>query len=260
MLILATAYPAFIHLLAWGQTSGLALACFTAAYLALRSQKMFLAGLAIGCLIFKPQLGVAAGVVFLMTLEWKVIVGAVAAASAQLVAGWIYYGSATMLNYIQHLLHVRQILPLLEPRPYQMHSLRSFWAMLVPWGNVAFALYVASALAVLGMTVHYWRTTAPLSLRFSAVLIATVLVAAHLTVYDLLILSPALLLIADWSVANWQDSAMHAIGLLLYLCYVLALIGPLSRWTHFQISIPALFALLWLVSRRSLSENAAPSV
>jgi len=251
--VLAMAYPAFIHLLAWGQTSGLALACFTAAYMALRSQKMFLAGVAIGSLIFKPQLGIVPGVVFLVTLEWKMIVGAAAAASAQLATGWIYYGSATMVNYVHHVVHLRQIFPLLEPRPYQMHSLRSFWAMLVPWGNVAFALYVASALAVLWMAVRYWKTTTPLSLRFSAVLIATVLVAPHLTVYDLLILAPAFLLIADWSVANWQDSAMHAIGLLLYLCYVLALMGPLSRWTHFQISIPALFALFWLVSRRSLN-------
>jgi hypothetical protein len=255
VLILAVAYPAFIHLLAWGQTSGLALACFTTAYLALRSQKMFLAGVAIGCLIFKPQLGIAAAVVFLVTVEWKVIVGAVLAASAQLAAGWIYYGTATMQNYVDHVIHVKQIFPLLEPRPYQMHSLRSFWTMLVPWGNVAFALYVISALAVLWMTASYWRTAAPLSLRFSVVLIATVLVAPHLTVYDLVILGPAFLLIADWSVRNWQDSAMHAIGLLLYLCYVLALIGPLSQWTHFQISIPALLALFWLATRRSLTER-----
>ena len=140
-----------------------------------------------------------------------------------------------MLDYVHHLFHVREIFPLLEPRPYQMHSLRSFWAMLVPWDNVVFALYVLSALAVLAVTVRYWRSPAPLSLRFSVMLIATVLVAPHLTVYDLLILVLALLLIADWSVANWQDSRVHAIGLLLYLCYVLALIGPLARWTHFQI-------------------------
>jgi hypothetical protein len=154
---------------------------------------------------------------------------------------------------------VRQVFPQLEPKPYQMHSLRSFWAMLVPWGNVSFALYVAAALAVLWMTVRYWKTAAPLSLRFSAMLIATVLVAPHLTVYDLVILAPAFLLISDWSAANWQDSAMHAVGLLLYLSYVLALIWPLSRWTHFQISIPALFALLWLVSRRSLNTHVAQS-
>src|SRR5215475_11161835 len=32
VLLLALAYPAFFHLIAWGQTSALALACFTAAY------------------------------------------------------------------------------------------------------------------------------------------------------------------------------------------------------------------------------------
>ncbi len=36
VLILAIAFPGFFHLLAWGQTSGLALLCFTLAYLALR--------------------------------------------------------------------------------------------------------------------------------------------------------------------------------------------------------------------------------
>lgn len=258
--ILAAAYPALLHLLAWGQTSALALACFSAAYLALRSRKMFLAGIAIGCLIFKPQLGLVAAVVFLLDLQWRVISGAIMAAAAQLSAGWIYYGRPTMLDYVHHLFHVREIFPLLEPRPYQMHSLRSFWAMLVPWDNVAFALYVLSALAVLAVTVRYWRSPAPLSLRFSVMLIATVLVAPHLTVYDLLILAPALLLIADWSVANWQDSRVHAIGLLLYLCYVLALIGPLARWTHFQISIPALLTLSWLVQRRSAVETVGQAI
>jgi hypothetical protein len=249
--ILAAAYPAFIHLLAWGQTSALALACFTAAYLALRSQKVFLAGIAIGCLIFKPQLGVAVTVVFLAALERKVVAGAVLAAATQLSAGWIYYGSDTMLDYFHHLLHVQEIFLLLEPRPYQMHSLRSFWAMLVPWGDAAFVLYLVSAVVVLAITVRYWKSAAPLSLRFSVLLIATVLVAPHLTVYDLLILAPAFLLISDWIIERGEDPATHALGLLLYLSYVLALIGPLSQWTHVQISIPALFALLWMVIRNS---------
>src|SRR5882762_654188 len=54
--ILAVAFPAFWHLIAWGQTSALALALFTLAFFALRARHEFLAGLALGCLIFKPQL------------------------------------------------------------------------------------------------------------------------------------------------------------------------------------------------------------
>src|SRR5208282_1919115 len=54
-LILALAFPAFWHLIAWGQTSALAFACFTLAFLALTTRRELLAGLALGCLIFKPQ-------------------------------------------------------------------------------------------------------------------------------------------------------------------------------------------------------------
>ncbi len=56
VLILALAFPGFFHLIIWGQTSGIALACFTLAYMALRARHPFLAGLAIGSLVIKPQL------------------------------------------------------------------------------------------------------------------------------------------------------------------------------------------------------------
>jgi alpha-1,2-mannosyltransferase len=63
--ILAAAFPAFFHLIAWGQTSALALLCFTAMYMCLRGQRDFLAGVILGCLAFKPQLGLAAAIIFL---------------------------------------------------------------------------------------------------------------------------------------------------------------------------------------------------
>jgi alpha-1,2-mannosyltransferase len=251
VLILAAAYPAFAHLIAWGQTSALALACFTCAYVALRSRQLFLAGLAIGFLIFKPQLGLAAAVVFLLVREWNVIAGALISAAAQLSVGWGYYGTSAMQNYFHHLLHVREIFPQLEPRPYQMHSLRAFWSMLVPWPYVAFSLYAASAIAVLVITVRYWKSSAPLGLRFSALLLGTVLVSPHLTVYDLVILAPAFLLLADYAADATQPQTRH-FGLLLYLCYALPLIGPLSNWTHFQLSIPAMLVLLWTIRRLPL--------
>src|SRR5438445_89041 len=133
--ILALAYPGFFHLIAWGQTSGLALACFTAAYLALRSQRCFLAGLALGCLVFKPQLG-----------------------------------------------------------------------------------------------------------------LATVFV----------ILAPAYLLLADWIVADGTASARN-LGMLLYLGYALPLFGPLSIWTHLQLSVPAMAAILWMIFRATESQTEAVS-
>jgi hypothetical protein len=258
VLLLAIAYPAFFHCIAWGQTSALASACFTAAYLALRSNHLYLAGISLGCLIFKPQLALAAAAVFLLARAGKVIGGALAAGAAQLAAGWLYYGTPVIEDYFHHLAHVSEVYALLEPRPYQMHSLRVFWAMLVPWPHLAFGLYLVTAIAVLGITAVYWKSPAPLSLRYSVLLLATVLVSPHLTVYDLLILAPAFLLTADWLMAHKEDPRTPWLGLLLYLAYALPLVGPLAQWTHLQLSVPAMLALLWTLSRLEIAFRPLP--
>jgi hypothetical protein len=247
--VLALAYPAFWHLVAWGQTSALALACFTLAFFALRAQREFVAGLAFGCLIFKPQLGLVAAVVFVVSLNWRVIAGALISASSELMAAWVYYGIGPLRDWIRALLHLPERLPLLEPRPYQTHSLQSFWTMLVPWPRLAIVLYVISAVVAIRLTVGCWRGRRPLSLplRYSALLLATVLVAPHLTVYDLVILAPAFLLLSDWCIEHSAEIASTLLKLLLYLAYALPLIGPLARWTHLQLSVVVMITILFVV-------------
>ena len=45
--------------------------------------------------------------------------------------------------------------------------------------------------------------------------------------------------------------ALFTLTLLAYLAFVLPLFGPLSRWTHIQLSVPAIAALLWVLWRTS---------
>jgi hypothetical protein len=90
-----------------------------------------------------------------------------------------------------------------------------------------------------------WRSRLSLPVRYSALLLATVLLAPHLTVYDLVILAPAFLLLADWIVINPDHSAIPYFKLLLYLAFALPLLGPLARWTHVQLSVPVMAALLY---------------
>jgi|HubBroStandDraft_4_1064222.scaffolds.fasta_scaffold06939_5 hypothetical protein len=253
VILLALAFPAFFNMIAWGQTSAVALACFTGMFFLLRDRREFLAGLALGCLIFKPQLGLAAAVLFVWLGAWKIVTGATLSAAAQLSAGAFYYGMEPLRRWLEMLRNVRAILPLLEPKPYQTHSLRTFWSMLVPWHSPAFALYFLSAAAVLGLTIACWKRkpTVPLSLRYSSLLLATVLVAPHLTVYDLVILAPAFILLADWLVSQNDARSAWWLGTLLYLTYMLPLLGPFSRWTHVQLSVIAMTATLyaiWIIS------------
>jgi alpha-1,2-mannosyltransferase len=255
VIILGAAFPAFFHLIAWGQTSALALVCFTLIFFLLRDRRDFLAGVALGCLIFKPQLGLAAAIVFASIGAWKVIAGAALSATTQLAAGVLYYGMEPVRQWLHMLRNVSTLLPDFEPKLYQTYSLRTFWSMIVPWHDLAFGLYVISAVAVLGLTVALWKRgpSAPLALRSSSLLLATVLVAPHLTVYDLVILAPAFLLLSDWLIgqetAPGAAASTLALGTLLYLTYVLPLVGPFARWTHVQLSVLAMAATVWIIWR-----------
>ncbi len=256
--LLALASPAFFNLVAHGQTSSLALVCFTVAGLALLKEKPFYAGLAIGLLIYKPQLGLAAALVFLFAREWKVVAGAMLAAAAQIAVAWAYFGSAVMENYWQALRRLGESASVLEPKLYQMHSLRSFWMLLLPWEPVALVLYLITAGMALWWAISAWRSRAPLPLRYAACLLATVLVAPHLTVYDLVILLPALLFLGDWALASPQHQVSPPVRALLYLCYALPLLGVVAQMTHVQLSVVAMAALAWTMrSALRAAESAA---
>jgi hypothetical protein len=248
--VLAVSFPAFFHLIAWGQTSALALACFTLMFFALRRSHDFLAGIALGCLIFKPQLAVAAAIVLLASAAWKIMAAAALSAAAQLSAGVLYYGLQPLHDWLRVMEHLRSVLPALEPKPYQTYCLRTFWTMLIPSETLSSGLYLVSGLLVLALTVAVWkRATVPLSVRFSALLFATVLVAPHLTVYDLVVLAPALLLLSDWVIGAASTSALRGMGAALYLVYMLPLLGPLARWTHVQLSVVAMAIVVYQIWR-----------
>jgi hypothetical protein len=230
----------------------------------LRAKRDFLAGLVLGCLIFKPQLGVAAAVVFLSIGAWKTVLGAILSAAGQLLAGVFYYGMEPLHDWIRVLRSVPSLLPLFEPKLYQTHSLRTFWSMIVPRPQLSFGLYVLSAIVVLGLTIACWkrRDFVPLSLRYSTLLLASVLVAPHLTVYDLVVLAPAFLLLADWLVAQPPTPSSRWLGTLLYFSYMLPLLGPFTRWTHVQLSVIAMWTtlyMIWKIARRGSLSGDGPA-
>ena len=101
----------------------------------------------------------------------------------------------SMRAYFDTLWHMSRVIGAreLSLAPIQMHSLRSFWTLLIPWPEVALALYALSSIARDCNGRDHLEISAPLALRFSALTLAAVLVNPHLFVYDLLVLAPALL-------------------------------------------------------------------
>jgi hypothetical protein len=133
--------------------------------------------------------------------------------------------------------------------PLQMHSLHSFWELLIPWRPGVWILYALTSFAVIGIAAAIWKSSAPLALRFSALMFAAVLVNPHLYIYDLLALSPVFLLLSDWSLTNARHHQKPALDVLLYLAFLLPLFGPLAHWTHLQLSVAVFVAMLWSLYR-----------
>ncbi|HEX6821043.1 MAG TPA: glycosyltransferase family 87 protein [Candidatus Sulfotelmatobacter sp.] len=246
----AFAFPPLFHFFVRGQFSVLVLLCFTLAFLSLRKRRNWLAGVALGCMIFKPQFLLAIPLILLLSRSWSILAGLVLSSFAQLVFARLYFGPAVMQTYFALALHPSTWIGVAELSlaPIQMHSLRSFWSLLIAWHQVAFVLYLLCSALVLGVAVIVWKSTSELALRYSALSFAAILVNPHLFVYDLLMLAPALLILVEWSLDR-GSATRSVMSVLLYLSFVLPLAGPLSRWTHLQLSVIAFAAVLGLLYR-----------
>jgi hypothetical protein len=250
----AMCFPPFFHFFVRGQISVLLLACFSAAFVAFHLGHKWLAGAALGLLASKPQLLLVIPLVLLLSYSWKALAGLVTSVLAQLALTWMYFGSAVVGAYFDTLWHMPRWMGFAEPgvAHVQMHSLRSFWLLLVPEPTVALTLYVLSSLMVIMIAAASWRFGGPLSLRFPALVFAAVLANPHLFVYDLLVLAPALLVLVDWTLGNLNHRSSALLSVLIYLAFTLPLLGPLTVWTHFQLSVPIFVAiqiLLWSILR-----------
>jgi alpha-1,2-mannosyltransferase len=262
VLILAAAFPGFFFMVASGQNSALALIAFTIAFFCFRAERPLLAGMALGLLAYKPQFGIMAAAVFVLTLEWKVVAGALITAAGQLTAGALYYGRGTIDSYLKGLTRINQNAVALEPHVDRMHSLQAFWQLLVPWPRIALVLYGATALAAVIVTVWCWKSKAPLQHRYAVFLLGSALVDPHLTDYDLVILVPALMLIGDFVLGSPESPERDAARLLIYAAYFLPLFGTLLKVAHVQLSVLAYAALFLVVAeviRKQTIETSGPA-
>jgi hypothetical protein len=249
----ALASPAFFMLVINGQTSALSLACLVSALLAMRQGRPFLAGLAVGMMVLKPHWVAAAGAVFVVAREWRIVAGIVVGALGELAIAWLVVGSSVMQAYGQVLLALPGLAKLLEPQPGD--SLKSYWEVLVPWQPVSAALYVATGLATTLVAAHVWGRHPSLAVRFAAVVLAIVLISPHVFPYDLILLLPIYFLLGNWMAESTWTTDRRPLALLLCACYLAPLLSGLPPLVRLQFSVGAmavLLVLLWRDAHRSV--------
>jgi alpha-1,2-mannosyltransferase len=246
----AVAFPGLFSTVLNGQTSVLALLAVATALIALRYGWSFVAGLALGGLAFKPHWLLTAVAVFMAARQWRVVAGASVAAAGQIGVTYVLVGPAVMNAYWRTLRAVQRLGDLLEPYPGD--SLRSFFKVFVPWEPAALAAYLLCAAVALLVAAQIWRSGAPFEIRASGVVLAMVLVSPHTLPYDLILLAPVYLLLANWVADRASHPPPRAILFPLYALFVSPLLGMLPAPLRLQFSVTAMAFLLvrlWQAAR-----------
>jgi hypothetical protein len=108
------------------------------------------------------------------------------------------------------------------------------------------------------VVIRHWQSGRDNEMTFALLLIATVLVSPHTSVYDLVLLSPALVVFADRLLAAQALSPNRSPGkiewALVGATFIVPLLPSIAQYVHFQ---PSVIVLGWLLFRGCRMSPAA---
>jgi hypothetical protein len=245
----AAAFPPFWSLVVHGQTTVFPLVGFTLGWLALERRQPFLAGLAFGLMAVKPQFGLVLALVVLSCRDWRMLAGGVVSLFLQAASVVAVFGSVVMVDYARVVRRLPELNALLEPRPYEMHSMTAVTGLLPGWLGTPVWFVLATVVVVL--TVRVWRTTAEAAVRVGVLVVATVLVSPHVIVYDATVLALPVLWLGGWIRSRPDRNPVPTFWPTVYLVFV-TLLFPTALFMRVQASVFVLGWWLVAVSRAVL--------
>lgn len=247
----ALAFPPFVHNLMIGQAGLLFAALFLMAGRWIESHP-FRAGLLLGCLALKPQLGLLLPVALLAGGHWRTISGVVLSAGLIHAAALLAFGAE---SYRAMLALMPDYSRLALESPLAWRKMASVYASLRLAGlslETALALHCAVALIAAGLVWHAWRRPATMAAKWALLLCATALASPYMLPYDLAFLLLPFLRLARVGTAP-------GLLALLWLSTGLGLLGAFGLWSGpnlLPLATIGLLALCWRDARVSRAARA----
>jgi hypothetical protein len=247
---LAAAFPPVFVTAAIGQNA-FVMCAILAAGLLLLPKRPFAAGLLLGCLILKPQLGLMLPIALVAGRQWRATAGAALSSVGVLALGLAVFGIAATSAWIGQMpLYVS----IARDGLVGWHKLASVYAAARQAGldmDVAFALHFAVAAAAAGAVWKVWRSPADPICKAAMLAAATMLASPYVFSYDALILVIPLLWLAQTGTRPTVIAALWLLPLLL----IVPTAGVIDTVNLHPILPIALIALVW----RQWRSNAVPA-
>jgi hypothetical protein len=249
----AVLFVPFLNSLVMGQKSVFLLLILLGAFLLLRCQRPFGAGIVFGLIAFKPHLGLVIGLAMLAKRQWAFAAGAVLVVVSLVAYSWFFQEGL----FGEYLNVVSQMNDYLQTYGYQLEDAHSLWGAVTlafhaqsPW-----LAKLSTVLLSLGVIAMLWRVVGEsvasnsnaFARQFSAMVIATVLLSPHFYGYDLtILLLPFLLILSTTNLDRWRNMRRErGLVILVLACFGLSgAFSEIARFTYVQPSTILLIALL----------------
>jgi hypothetical protein len=244
-------YPVFAAV-SFGQNSLFSLALLALTFALLRRDRPLAAGLVAGLLLYKPQLLLGVGLLWLLDRRrgWPALVGlAVTGAALAGLSAWLLpEASRAYLHAFGGIVGMQSRMSLA-----QLHSTQGFWMLLLPdHDGLAHALSVACGLPGVALLIGFWsRFRGNVPVPFAVAVLLTLWLTPYAMIYDWsILLVPAALL---WLHVPEGRPRWLVVFALLWLAGLAS--GPLVRGqlavlpVAVQVSVPALAVAVGAVWR-----------
>ncbi len=245
------AFPAVFINTGGGQNGFLTTALISGALLLLQSRPA-LAGVLIGLLTIKPQLGLLLPLALVSGRYWRTLFFACVTAATFLMVSLAVLGVDTLDAFLSRLPVVAGwlsdgILPLKK-----MPTVFALLRLLDAPAAVAYAVQGAVALGVAAAVILVWLRRGDASLRAAALIVGSLLVSPYLYDYDLVWLAPALAWFTEYALRRgWRRGEREMLVAAWLLPGVVLL---LYNTLHVQLASLVLLAFFVMIVRRALGD------
>jgi len=246
--------PAVFQAVITGQNGFLTATLLTLAA-AFADRRPILAGVAAGLLTIKPQLGLLIPIAFLAGGCWRAIVAAALTAVILASASLVAYGTTAWIGFIDAVLAHGARMGAVGFPINKLVSPFGFATMLGAPASVAGAVQLAATLALAAYIAFIWRRARDWDIRSAALIASAPLATPYAFYYEIVIMAPALLLIAKRAVEiGW----LRHERLTLIAAWILPLIMPGESGAYALPTCALGASLVFLiVARRALKAAGA---
>ena len=183
-------------------------------------RRPLLAGLLVGCLVIKPQLGILFPLAFAAGGQWRAFAGAALSTTGLSALALLCFGSAAYTGFLH-------AMPLLAPSVsdgasgwYKMASIYTSARLAGLASPAAWTVHIAVASGAAAMVAIVWRGRHDIGAKMATVVAASMLVSPYLYVYD----TVALIVPFFWL------ATQHADRRLLALLWLLPIVSIAQNW------------------------------